>query len=384
LALQIMANNAKQPVPNPDWTPAKVWHLVRDSVNAWIEDYAPSMGAALAYYTVFSIAPLLIIVIAVAGSVFGDDAVRGEIAAQLGGLIGDEGANAVQGLVASASVPEQGLVATAVSVILLAIGATTVFGELQSALDRIWRAPLPFEKTGIWTLLRTRLLSFGMVLVLGFLLLVSLVASAAVAAFGTWWGRAFEGWELLLQLLNFMISFLMVTTLFAMIYKIMPRATIAWRDVWIGALVTSLLFQIGKFAIGLYLGKSGVTSGFGAAGSLVVLLVWVYYSAQIFLLGAEFTWVYAHEYGSRRGESHPAEPTYPPVQPPGGTTEIASLYPAIASMHLQLERKMSGRIDNVRSRTAHYPAMNRLQVVGIAMALGFVASSVLRVLHRRW
>ena len=144
-----------------------------------------------------------------------------------------------------------------------------------------------------------------MVLGLGFLLLVSLVVSAGVAAFGTWWGGAFEGWELLLQLLNFVISFLMVTTLFAMIYKIMPRARIAWRDVWIGAVVTSLLFQIGKFAIGLYLGKSGVTSAFGAAGSLVVLLVWVYYSAQIFLLGAEFTWVYAHEYGSRRGTSPP-------------------------------------------------------------------------------
>jgi membrane protein len=298
--------------------------LLRDSVNAWLDDHVPSMGAALAYYTVFSIAPLLIIVIAVAGAVFGDDAVRGEIAGQLGGLIGDQGAHAVQGLVASASVPQQGLVATAISVVLLVIGATTVFGELQSALDRIWCVPAPIEKSSIWTLLRTRLLSFGMVLGLGFLLLVSLVAGAALAALGSWWGHAFQQWEILLQASNIVVSFLLVTMLFAMIYKIMPRAAIAWRDVWIGAFATSLLFQIGKFAIGLYLGTSGVTSGFGAAGSLVVLLVWVYYSAQIFLLGAEFTWVYAHAYGSRRGTrraDEPARPTPPRAQGPTSSDE---------------------------------------------------------------
>lgn len=295
-----MQTSAKH-LPTLGWTPLEVWNLLRKSVEAWIEDYAPSMGAALAYYTIFSIAPLLIIVLAVAGAVFGDEAVRGELAAQLGNLLGDEGAKAVQGLVASASVPKQGIVATTISVVLLAIGATTVFGELQSALDRIWSAPARPE-SGLWSLLRTRLLSFGMVLCLGFLLLVSLVASAALAAFGHWWGSAFEGWGVLLQVLNLVVSFLMVTVLFAMIYKIMPRVKIAWRDVWIGAFVTSLLFQIGKFAIGMYLGTSGVTSGFGAAGSLVVLLVWVYYSAQIFLLGAEFTWVYAHEYGSKRSD----------------------------------------------------------------------------------
>jgi membrane protein len=299
-----MASTFKQQAPASTGMLATAWHLVRTSVSAWIDDYASSMGAALAYYTVFSIAPLLIIVIAVAGTVFGEEAVRGEIAAQLGGLIGEEGATAVEALVASASEPAQGMVATTVSVALLVIGATTVFAELQNSLDRIWRVPAP-EKSGLWTLLRARLLSFGMVLGLGFLLLVSLVASAAVAALGTWWGSAFEGWEVLLQLLNLAISFVLATILFAMIYKIMPRVKIAWRDVWIGAVVTSLLFQVGKFAIGLYLGTSGVTSGFGAAGSLVVLLVWVYYSAQIFFLGAEFTWVYAHEYGSKRGGASP-------------------------------------------------------------------------------
>ncbi len=279
--------------------------LVKQSVSAWIDDYAASMGAALAYYTVFSIAPLLIIVIAVAGLVFGQEAVHGEIAAQLSGLIGKEGAEAVQSLIASASEPSKGAIATAISVVILLIGATTVFGELQNALDRIWRVPAPPETSGIWQLLSTRLSSFGMVLGLGFLLLVSLVISAGLAAFGTWSGGAFNGWEPLLQLLELATSFVLITGLFAMIYKFMPRARIAWHDVWIGAAVTAFLFEIGKFLIGLYLGKSGVTSGFGAAGSLVVLLVWVYYSAQIFLLGAEFTWVYAHRHGSKAGEPEP-------------------------------------------------------------------------------
>ena len=276
-----------------------LFKLTRESVSEWIDDYAPSMGAALAYYTVFSIAPLLIIVIAVAGFVFGEEAVQGEIAAQLGNLLGKDGADAVQGLIASASAPKSGLIATVVSTFLLLMGATTVFGELQSALDRIWRVPPASKVSSMWKLLRTRVLSFGLVLGMGFLLLVSLVISAALSAFGTWSAGLVGDWEWLLQLLNLATSLVIETGLFAMIYKIMPRARIAWRDVWIGAAVTAALFEIGKLLIGLYLGKSGVTSGFGAAGSLVVLLVWVYYSAQIFLLGAEFTWLYAHQHGSQ-------------------------------------------------------------------------------------
>lgn len=273
--------------------------LINKSVGMWLDDYAPSMGAALAYYTLFSMAPLLIIVIAVAGLVFGQDAARGEIVAQVQGLIGQEGAIAVQGLLKSANEPAQSIFATLVSVVTLLIGATTVFAELQSDLDRIWRVPAPARENGLWTLLRTRLLSFGLVLGLVFLSLVSLVVSAVLAAVGKWSKGIFEGWELVLQLLNFSISFTITTVLFAMIYKLMPRARIAWRDVWIGAAVTALLFEVGKLLIGLYLGTTGVASSFGAAGSLVVLLVWVYFSAQIFLLGAEFTWVYSHEFGSR-------------------------------------------------------------------------------------
>jgi membrane protein len=279
-----------------------LWDLIRKSAVAWVDDYAPSMGAALAYYTLFSIAPLLIIAIAVAGLIFGEEAARGEIVTQIQGLIGREGAIAVQGLLKSANEPTQDIVATVVSIITLAIGATTVFGELQSDLDRIWRVPAPAKVGGIWTLLRTRLLSFGLVLGLGFLLLVSLVVGAAIAAFGKWSYGFFEGREAYLHALNFSISFAFTTLLFALIYKLMPRASIAWRDVWVGAAVTSMLFEIGKLLIGLYLGTTSVASSFGAAGSLVVLLVWVYFSAQVFLLGAEFTWVYSHEYGSKAAQ----------------------------------------------------------------------------------
>jgi membrane protein len=195
-------------------------------------------------------------------------------------------------------------------VVVLLVGATTVFAELQSALDRIWRAPVQ-GANGLFALLRARLLSFGMILGLGFLLMVSLVISAALAAFEKWWSPMFGGWALLAQGLNFAFSYLFITAVFAMIYKYMPRVHVAWRDVWVGAAVTSLLFGVGKLLIGLYIGRSSVTSAFGAAGSLAVLLVWVYYSAQIFLMGAEFTWVFAHTYGSRRGTPRPGPPVAP-------------------------------------------------------------------------
>jgi membrane protein len=262
------------------------------------------MGGALAYLTLFSIAPLLIIVIAVAGFFLGEEAARGEIVTQLRGLLGEDGATAIQALLESASKPEEGLFATVVSILLLLVGATSIFAELQSDLDRIWRAETK-PTGGLWSLLRSRLLSFGMVLVLAFLLLVSLVVSAALSALGNWWGGWFEGWAVLLETLNFVVALAITTGLFALIYKLLPRVDIAWHDVWIGAIVTALLFAVGKFLIGLYIGQSGVASGFGAAGSFVVLLIWVYYSSQIFLLGAEFTWVYAHERGSRRGKDRP-------------------------------------------------------------------------------
>ena len=285
--------------------------LIRSSITAWVDDYAPSMGAAISYYTVFSIAPLLLIVIAVAGFVWGREAVQGEIVSQLSGLIGTEGATGIQALIENANQPAKGLVASAISLVVLIIGATTVFAELQSALDRIWQVPEKAASSGIWAVLRARLLSLGFILGLGFLLAVSLVFSAGVAAFGHWARSALPAGEVILQVVNTALSLGVSSLLFAAIFKLMPRAKVSWADVWVGAFVTAVLFEVGKVLIGLYIGKSSVTSSFAAAGSLVVLLIWVYYSAQIFLLGAEFTWAYAHAHGSRRNEKEPQAPAVP-------------------------------------------------------------------------
>ena len=290
------------------------WQLLRQVTSAWIDDYVPSMGAALAYYTMFSLAPLLLIVISVAGLVFGEEAARGGIETQLNSLMGERGAIAVQGLLASVSEPAEGAAATVLGVLLLLIGATTVFGELQDSLDRIWRVPARAGSgSGLIGLLRARLLSFGMILAIGFLLMVSLVVSATLSSVGRWWSPVFGEWETVAALANAGGSFALVAALFALIYKIMPRVRVDWKDVWIGAAFTAVLFTLGKSLIGLYVARSGVVSGFGAAGSLVVVLVWVYYSAQIFLFGAEFTWVYANAFGSRR--AHPDAAAAPQTRP---------------------------------------------------------------------
>ena len=276
------------------------WELVKSAAEAWINDYAPSMGAALAYYTVFSLAPLLLIVIAIAGLVFGADAARGEIFGQLRGMMGDDAAKSVEALLTNVSQPAAGITATVVGAVVLLIGATTVFGELQDALDRIWRAPARDTRGGLWRLLRARILSFGLIFGMAFLLMVSLVLGAAMAALGKWWGGIFGGWEVLAQVVNAAASFMLTTAVFAFIYKLMPRVKVRWHDVWLGAVITAAMFTLGKTLIGLYIGKTAVASGFGAAGSIVVVLVWVYYSAQVFLMGAEFTWVYARTFGSMK------------------------------------------------------------------------------------
>jgi membrane protein len=215
-------------------------------------------------------------------------------------MMGAQAAGAVESLLASASRPSQGLAATAIGVAVLLVGATSVFGELQDALDRIWRVAGQPKTSGLWHLLRSRLLSFGLILGTAFLLMVSLAVSAAVAALGKWWSPFFGDWALLAQAATVLFDLLVTTVAFAMIYKLMPRADVKWHDVWIGAVITAVLFSLGRLLISLYIGKSGVASGYGAAGSLVVVFLWVYYSAQIFLLGAEFTWAYATSYGSMR------------------------------------------------------------------------------------
>jgi membrane protein len=278
------------------------WRLLKQVARSWLNDYVPSMGAALAFYTVFSLAPLLLIVVSVAGLVFGEDAARGEIQSQLQALMGARGASAVQDLLTSVDKPAQGMAATLLGILLLLVGATTVFGELQDSLDRIWRVPALGQTSGWLGLVRARLLSFGMILAVGFLLTVSLVLSAALAMMGRWWSPLFGGWYVVATTTNAMAGFVMNAALFALIYKVMPRVHVLWRDVWTGALFTALLFGLGKFLIGAWIGSSGVVSGFGAAGSLVVVLLWVYYSAQVFLMGAEFTWVYANVLGSRRAQ----------------------------------------------------------------------------------
>ena len=279
-----------------------LYQLAKMAVANWSADYAPSMGAALAYYTVFSIAPLLVIVIAAAALVFGQDAAQAAIIGQASGLIGENGATAIESMLASAQKPKEGIIASGLGIVMLIVGATTVFAELETNLNRVWKVE-PEKGSGLWHFLRTRLLAFGMVLAIGFLLIVSLVVGAGTAAWGKYWSGWFGGLEILLQAANFAVSVTVMTVLFAMIYKFIPRVPIRWRDVWIGALVTSVLFSLGKFLIGIYIGKAGVESSYGAAGALVVLLIWVYYSAQIFLLGAEFTKVYAESHGSRKIEA---------------------------------------------------------------------------------
>jgi membrane protein len=287
-------------------TMKEIWVLFKSAFTAWSDDYAQSMGAALAYYTMFSIAPLLLIVISITGIIFGQKAARGEIFGQLNNLMGEQGAMAVQTLLESTSQPAEGITATVIGIVLLVVGATTVFGELQSSLDRIWKAPVQVT-SGLWNLVRVRLLSFGMIMGIGFLLMVSLVFSAGLSAMSKWWSPVLGGWIVVASVFNFIFSFLLTTGMFAMIYKIMPRVSIRWSEVWIGATLTAALFTVGKWLIGIYIGKSAISSGYGAAGSLLALLIWIYYSAQIFLVGAEFTWAYSHIFGSRKYKETPPE-----------------------------------------------------------------------------
>ncbi|WP_235515304.1 YihY/virulence factor BrkB family protein [Achromobacter sp. Root83] len=247
----------------------RFYALVKQTVTNWLDDYAPSMGAAIAFYTVFSLAPLVIIVIGIAGFFWGREAAQGQLLDQVSALVGAEGGKAVESVVLGAQEPAQGIAATVISVVMLVVGATTVFSELQSALDRIWKVNAK-KQSGIWAVIRARLLSFGLILTLAFLLIVSLVVSTVLAALGSWLGGGIPGWETLLQAVNAAVTLGILTLLFAMIYRFMPQVSVAWRDVWAGAFVTAVMFEIGKFLIGLYMGKASVASSYAAAGSLVI------------------------------------------------------------------------------------------------------------------
>jgi len=349
--------------------------LLKKAASSWSSDYAPSMGAALSYYSLFSIAPLLLIVIGIAGIVFGHDAARQAILDQLSGLMGDETAQAIGGMLDAASRPKAGLISTIIGLVVLIGGAMTVFAELQSALDRIWRAPARNQQSGIWQFFRQRLLSFGMVLGIAFLLMVSLVLSAGLAALGKWWGPALGAFA---HLLDLVVSFGLITVMFALIYRYIPRVHVAWRDVWLGAAVTSLLFAVGKFAIGLYIGKASVASTFGAAGSLVVLMVWVYYSAQIFLFGAEFTWVYAHALGSRRGQQMPSAET---AQSSAAPEPMAR--PAPRPVVAEPRPLAVARVDPAAGRLKRTQQEHPYASVGIAFAVGAALGIVKEMFEAR-
>jgi membrane protein len=291
---------AKSPTPQKASLPKQLFGLLKDTLSEFNADKAPRLAAALAYYTAFSLAPLLVVVVSVAGLLWNREAVQDELDNQIRSVVGVEAADAIQEMVANADQPQVGVLATVIGVGTLVLGALGAFGQLQDALNTVWGVqPKPTPGvSGILSMLRGRLLSFTMVLGIGFLLLVSLALSASLAALGNWIGRITPMSETILQFINFIVSFVVVLLLFAMIYKILPDVHIRWRHVWVGAAVTSLLFSIGKYLIGFYLGSSSVASSYGAAGSFVVLLLWIYYSAMIFLFGAEFTQVYARISGA--------------------------------------------------------------------------------------
>ena len=275
-----------------------VGKLLREIYAEWQADEALALGAALAYYTIFAMAPLLVLVIALAGLALGRAAAEGQLVGQIASLVGESGAHAIQDMISRASTPKAGIVASLVSVAAMTLGATGVFGQLQHALNKIWNAPPP-RRRGLRAHVRKRAVAFGMILGIGFLLLVSLAISAALAAVHELLARHAPFASRLLPLLNFALSFAVITALFALIFKVLPDVDMGWGDVLPGGAVTALLFTVGKTLIGLYLGRAGMTSVYGAAGSFVLVLLWVYYSAQILLLGAEFTEVYSRRYGSR-------------------------------------------------------------------------------------
>jgi membrane protein len=273
------------------------WALIKETCSEWSTAKAPRLGAALAYYTVFSLAPILLVVIAVAGFFLGPEAAQGRLTDELAGLLGADAASVVQSMLAKAGERKAGILATVVGLVTLLAGATGVMIELQGALNTVWEV-VPKPGRGIKGILKDRALGLALVMSIGFLLLVSLVLSAALAAFSDVLERIMPGAVVLGYVLANTITIAVIGAFFALLFKVLPDAKIAWRDVWVGALVTSALFHVGKFAIGLYLGKASVGSAFGAAGSLAILLIWVYYSAQIVLFGAEFTRVYANRHGS--------------------------------------------------------------------------------------
>lgn len=340
-----------------------MWQLIRTTFQEWQDDQAARLAAALAYYTVFSMAPLLIIIIAVVGLVIGQKEAQGQVIGQVAGYVGQESAGFIQGILKQMSTPQSSIIATIVGIITLLLGATGVFGELQASLNQIWDVPPKklSAQQGIRALIFNRVLSFGMVLAIGFLLIVSLIISTVVNAAGQWMLGGAEK-AFISQVLNFVLGFVVITLMFALIFKFLPDTKIHWRDVWLGAAATALLFTIGRLLISFYLSHSSTASVYGAAGSLVVLLLWVYYSAQILFFGAEFTQVYSrrHDLASldRKLKQTPLTSTFAPRHPqqPQLPLPAVQLQPAV-------------RPTLVKQRKPALP----IALLGTALALLFMA-----------
>ncbi len=330
---------------------ASILDLLKQTWTEWNEDKAPRLGAAFAYYTIFSLAPLLIVAITIAGFVFGDKAASGQIQKEISGMIGPDAATMIQNMIDSASKSKNtGIFASVASIATLLLGSSALFGQLQESLNTIWEvAPKP--SGGIMQMLIQRLLSFSMVLGVGFVLLVSLVLSAGITAAGHFMGDYLPMPEGTLQLLNFVVSFFIVTLLFALIFKVLPDAEVKWHDVWIGAAITSLLFALGRYGLSIYLGRAGVSSAYGAAGSLVLILLWVYYAAQILFFGAEFAQVYANRYGSRVRPSENAVPMTDDMRAKQGLPRLSDLQSTEIAQDAVQSGKKVGRVSILHNQT---------------------------------
>jgi membrane protein len=344
--------------------------LLKETWTEWQEDKASRLAAALAYYTAFSIAPLVVIAIAIAALVYGEEAAQGQIATQLGALVGKEAAEAIESLVESSYRQSgEGIIATVISIGLLFFGASNIFTQLQDSLNTIWEvAPKPGR--GIKGIIKDRILSFGMVLGIGFLLLVSLILSTVLAALGNYLGGMMPGLQFLWSILNFLLSFGVISLLFALMFKFLPDVKITWGDVRIGAVITALLFTIGKSLISLYLGNSGVGSTYGAAGSLVVLLLWVNFSAQILFFGAEFTQVYANKYGSLIVPTENAVPLTEEARAQQGMPRTKDIEAAAA----QDNSNRTATVDQPASQHSNQPTKRHPAAVALGGLIGLYQS----------
>ncbi|HEU5086797.1 MAG TPA: YihY/virulence factor BrkB family protein [Roseiflexaceae bacterium] len=346
-----------------------IFSLGKQTFADWSEDRAPRLAAALAFYTAFALAPLLLIAIAVAGFFFGHEAATNQIGQQISGLLGPTAGEATNAMVQAASAQQgTGIVASIIGIATLLFAASGVFGELQASLDTIWEVQ-PKPGLGIWDTIKKRFFSFGMVVGVGFLLLVSLIISAILGALGGAVAGDQFGETLVWKIINFVVSFAVTTGLFALIFKVLPDVKVHWSDVWIGALVTALLFTIGKAILGWYLGRPGTTSTYGAAGSFVALLLWIYYSAQILFIGAEFTQVYAKTYGSRIQPDEDAVPITEEARAQQGMPRPQTVE---ETAHLK-ERQVGGGTTVGDANPAAAPA----QPAGAVTLVGFIVGLLL-------